>query len=511
MTKYCKHLSTYSSENVEWHSEPVPIRVQPFSQPSGPQVSIPTVVKDVFFLFFTSSILEHVVKESNVYAAEMMGESFARWQLYTVEELCAYMGFMILMGIVKLPKLTDYWNKDAVYYYSPVASKITRDRFLELNRYLHFADNLTLRPPQSPGYDKLGKVRPIINMIGDRFAAVCTPGLEISIDEAMMPFKGRSSLKQFIPNKPVKRGIKSWMRADAATGYVSAFEVYTGKKGDKAEKGLSAKVVKSLCEPLYNTNRHVYFDNFFSSVNLSLDLLRKGLYSCGTLRSNRKGFPATLKRFLKTGLEKRGDNKTVQAVQEGNLTISLWQDSKPVVVIATNSDPTTTTTVNRRKRDGTSSVYSCPHSVSYYNKFMGGVDRNDQLRGYYRVRSKCRKHYKYVFWFIFDLAITNAYILYKSHPDHRRTKMLDFRVTLAKELIGGYCNRKRTGRPSISGPLPIRFRTDHFPSKATRHRCHYCCNRKHKRRTTTWYCRACRLYLCHTGEEESDCFWKQHN
>lgn len=63
------------------------------------------------------------------------------------------------------------------------------------------------------------------------------------------------------------------------------------------EKGLGAKVVKGLCEALYHTNRHVYFDNFFSSVNLSLDLLRKGLYSCGTLRSNRKGFPVVLKEF----------------------------------------------------------------------------------------------------------------------------------------------------------------------------------------------------------------------
>ena len=268
------------------------------------------------------------MKESNLYAAEMMGESFASWQLYTVEELCAYMGFMILMGIVRLPTIQDYWNKDAVFYYSPVANKITRDRFLDLNRYLHFVDNSTLAPPGSPGYDKLGKVRPIIKMIGDHFAAVCFPGQQISIDEAMIPFKGRSGLKQYMPNKPVKRGIKCWMRADATTGHLSAFEIYTGKKGDSVEKGLGAQVVKGLCASLYHSNRHIYFNNFFSrlSVNLALDLLR-GLYSCGTPRSNRKGFPEGLKKHLKKGLENRGDSKTVQAVQEGNLTISLWQDN----------------------------------------------------------------------------------------------------------------------------------------------------------------------------------------
>ena len=87
-------------------------------------------------------------------------------------------------------------------------------------------------------------------MIGKQFAAVCNLGKKVSIDEAMIPFKGRSSLKQYLPMKPVKRGIKVWVRADANTGYVSAFNVYAGKKGNTTEKGLGATVVKHLCEKL---------------------------------------------------------------------------------------------------------------------------------------------------------------------------------------------------------------------------------------------------------------------
>ena len=108
-----------------------------------------------------TSFLEHIVKESIAYPAEMMGEAFERWQPYTVDELCAYMGFMILMGMVKLPTIRDYWKKDASFHYSPVASKISRKQFYNLHRYLHFADNRTPTPPGSPGYDKLGKVAPI--------------------------------------------------------------------------------------------------------------------------------------------------------------------------------------------------------------------------------------------------------------------------------------------------------------------------------------------------------------
>ena len=81
---------TCSSQNIKWQSARTPV------QPTGPQFSIPNEVKDVLFLFFTSSILEHIERQSNIYAGEMMGERFAQWQLYTVEELCAYLGFMIL-------------------------------------------------------------------------------------------------------------------------------------------------------------------------------------------------------------------------------------------------------------------------------------------------------------------------------------------------------------------------------------------------------------------------------
>ena len=60
---------------------------------------------------------------------------------------------------------------------------------------------------------------------------------------------------------------------------VSAFEVYTGKK-ESVEKGLGANVVKTL-NCVLHTNRYIYFDNFFSSVNLILDLQRVGSMGVG--------------------------------------------------------------------------------------------------------------------------------------------------------------------------------------------------------------------------------------
>ena len=323
-----------------------------------------------------------------------MGERFSTWQQITVDKLLAYMGMMILMEIAQPPSIRDYWQKSAAYHYMPVASRITRNRLCELRRYLHFVDNATLLQPGTPGYNKLGKIRPILTMLSERLVAVYNPAKEIGVGEAMIPFKGRSSLKQYLPLKPIKRGIKVWMRDDAENVFVSAFEVYTGKKGNTVEKNVGSNVVKSLTKDHKHTYRHVYYDNFFASINLAQDLHWDGLYTCATLRTNTKGFPKVLKAPAKQGLEERGENVTVQ---NGDLTVTVWQDSRPVVLLATNSDPTTTQTVKGKKRDGTFATYNCPSSLTQYKHYMGGVDHNDQLRSYYHVRLKCRKYYKYIF------------------------------------------------------------------------------------------------------------------
>ena len=77
------------------------------------------------------------------------------------------------------------------------------------------------------------------------FASLYNPSQEIAIDEAMIKFQGRSSLKQYMPMKPIKGGIKVWVLGDSKNGYFSRLEIYTGKK-DHTEHGLGSCVVKDL-------------------------------------------------------------------------------------------------------------------------------------------------------------------------------------------------------------------------------------------------------------------------
>ena len=316
-------------------------------------------------------------------------------------------------------------------------------------------------------------------------------------------------MKQYMPKKPTKRGFKVWMRADATNGFVSQLEVYTGKVEVKAEKGLGKHVVENLTRILVGKHHEIYFDNFFTSIPLLLSLRHDGLNGCGTLKRKRLGFPSQFIPKLSKGLPKRGDSMSFQHDQ---LVIHLWQDTKPVVVISTLSQANETTTVKRKQKNGSRIDVPCPLAFDLYNKYMGGVDRNDQVRNYHTYNFKSRKFYKYIFFFLFHLSITNSFILTKQYSQTITVcNIKNFREKLAKALIGDYRSHKRSSRLSITSASVKPSSLQHFPRKgsANVHRCYYCSNVLHRRRQTTWQCQECHIFLCHTGKED-DCFYLYH-
>ena len=90
-------------------------------------------------------------------------------------------------------------------------------------------------------------------------------------------------------------------------------------------------------------------------------------------------------------------------------------DRKLVMVMSTNCQPSSRGTVLRRQKDGSRTDVTCPESVILYNKFMGGVDMGDQYRGYYSCRMKSRKFYKYLSFFLLDVAIFLTATFYTEH------------------------------------------------------------------------------------------------
>ena len=402
-----------------------PFSAPPFTVAGGPSTILHSDATplDFFMLVFDDDIFQLLVDQTNLYASQHPPSDRYPWEDTCVSEMKLFLGIIIMMGLVQLPQMEDYWSTDNLLGAPSIVNGMPINRFKVLLSCLHINDNTAMKPRNDPQYDKLHKVRPLLTAARDNFLREYTPFRDLSIDEAMVLFKGRSSLKQYMPLKPVKRGYKVWCLCDAKNGYMSNFDVYTGAKSGnvRADGGLGASVIKQLMEPFKGLYHFVFFDNFFSSVNLALDLLEHyHTYSCGTARANRLKFP---KELQKVKLD-RGMSRSV-VVQEAVNCIA-WQDKKLVHFIDTISDPTEQTQVQRRNKDGSRSNVNSPLAAKTYNASMGGVDLADAKRTVYSCSRKSKKWWHRIFYFVIDVCVVNAHIILSETPHQSKLCQKDF-------------------------------------------------------------------------------------
>ncbi|XP_045571978.1 piggyBac transposable element-derived protein 4-like, partial [Salmo salar] len=112
------------------------------------------------------------------------------------------------------------------------------------------------------------------------------PGPEVTVDEQLVPFRGRCPFWKYMPSKPAKYGIKIWVACDAQSSYTWKMQVYTGKlTSGGPEKNQGMRVVLDVTDGLRGHN--VTCDNFFTSCELSQQLLKRKITIVGTVRKNK--------------------------------------------------------------------------------------------------------------------------------------------------------------------------------------------------------------------------------
>ena len=102
-------------------------------------------------------------------------------------------------------------------------SVMPRDRFFAILRFLYISDNSTAVPRGQPGHDRSFKIRPMITSLVAAWQAAYTIGKSVSVDEYMVPFKGRVSMLQYMPKKPNKWGRKGWVLAASDCSFLGYF------------------------------------------------------------------------------------------------------------------------------------------------------------------------------------------------------------------------------------------------------------------------------------------------
>ncbi|XP_065843446.1 piggyBac transposable element-derived protein 4-like [Oscarella lobularis] len=324
----------------------------------------------VLFAFSTEEIWDMIVANTNNYAEWKRGQSETvgrPWAPVTKPEMKAFIGVTILMGILKFPRLEDYWQESCKYLRTDLAEVFSSVRYQQISRFLHISDR-TQDLPRNPGdesqHDRLQKVRPLIDHCGLKFKDLYQVGKHITVDEAMIPFKGKWGIKQYMKDKPHKWEIKAFVLADATNGYITRFFIYTKKSVETQypEVGLCTQAVLDLVEDFHHKGPVLYTDNYYTSPDLYMTLHGYDIYATGTLRISRKGCPKELaKSQLPT--KSRVRRGFYKHLSKGPLTAGVWFDRRYVYFLSTSHLPSLPdfTIATTERRDGARKVdVLCP-------------------------------------------------------------------------------------------------------------------------------------------------------
>ena len=387
---------------------------------------------------------------------------------------------------------------------------------MNLLSFLHVVDNVQMPVRGQDGFDPLYKIRPIYDVLSTRFRTVYIPSQHVCIDEAMVPWKGRLTFKQYIPSKPDRFGVKLYSLCESDTSYLVDFDIYTAgdyvpnPHADQFElnQGHSFDVVMGLLRRahLLNQGYILYTDNFYSSPTLFDHLSAEDTMGVGTARAHRREMPKAFKSKLKK-------NSSIFR-QRNNLLAMKWVDKRDVVMLSTIHTNKMMITDKVNRIDGRPILK--PSCVVDYNQHMGGVDTSDQLAKYYCFSRKSLKWWVKLFFYMMNLAATNAYVLYRlNNRSPRRLCQEDFRKELARSLIESHTYPKPVRGRRAQVDLPARLTERHFPShippkpgaKCLRPRrpcvvCNINSGKRarpgdsRKRTETSYWCRWCRKALC---------------
>ena len=184
---------------------------------------------DTFMLLFTEKLFELICEQTYIYGQQ----NNKNWTIINISDIKIWTGINILMGYHKLPSYKNYWLKDPNFNVPIVSKAMPRNLFSKILNNIHLADNEKIPSKKSKSYSKTYKIDNFMQILQYNFQKNYILGEYISIDESMIKFKGRSSLKQYLPKKPIKRGFKVWTLADSKNGYIYDFEIYKGKDTER--------------------------------------------------------------------------------------------------------------------------------------------------------------------------------------------------------------------------------------------------------------------------------------
>ncbi|CAF3698644.1 unnamed protein product [Rotaria sp. Silwood1] len=493
---------------------------------SGSSTKVQTIL-DSFKLFFTDELLDDIVFHTNRYAEQCFDQiqrsrqefnttklKSRRWIPMDRVELESFIGLLIQSGINRsnhelLSELWDISQSRPLY-----RATMSLQRFKYLLRFIRFDDR--------QGRNKTDRLAPVRHMF-ERFVKQLPrhfiPSENLTIDEQLVPFRGRCRFVQYIPKKSVKYGLKFWVLSDADSRYVLSIDLYTGKKDNIIQKDLRTNVVLHLVDQLPNNvkqGRSITFDRYFTDLKLSEALMDRKMTSVGIVEHKRSFLPNELKLCRKELFASWFYFSGPHML----LSYQAKEKKKPVVLLSSAHEFAEVFDDEKR----------LPCAIHDYNQTKGGVDAIDQCIENYTVRRISRRWPMVVFYNMIDIGAINAMTIWLCQNSSWNVKRTNTRRIFLTQLSKALTNLQLQCRSKEVRLMPkvklalqslgYRLHSDSIKNLSvdshlneTKRRCHLCpAQLGRKVRQTCHYCRknvclshsrSVTIVTCQTCEENA--------
>ncbi|KTF84654.1 hypothetical protein cypCar_00033677 [Cyprinus carpio] len=154
-------------------------------------------------------------------------------------------------------------------------------------------------------------------------------------------------------------------------------------------------------------NYKCFFDNWFTSPELIVELKKMGILTVATINRNcLRG--CTLKSDKELSKAGRGAYE-VKYEKTSGMSIVKWYDNKAVLLASSFIGPEPVERCRRWSKEKKEYVeVDRPHIVKVYNHNMGGVDLADMFAALYRIDIRPRRWYLRILYYLIDLSLVNG-------------------------------------------------------------------------------------------------------
>ena len=321
------------------------------------------------------------------------------------------------------------------------------------------------------------------------------PNKNATIDESMIKFKGRLSFVNTYLQSPQS---VEFGTVPLATCTDSKFILV--KKMDR-KRAFHTECYEWTFVLICLVKTCVYFDKFYTGVELLQDLHTRGVMACGTVCTNRKRLP---KELLPKQLKL--NKYEYKVAQKDELTFCVWQDTKAVCVLSNFHDLQAVGVVNRRSGLNIQRPVEVPKMLADYQKNMKGVDLCDQMTDYYLLNHRSKKWWRQIFFYLmevsaynaYEVSAYNAYVIARDSNPNKVNATWPLFQSYVEDLVISLIGDTRAGKATVLVPEPTRATCKHtiekmYVKNKTGHECVLAAQSGERRGVTKFGCRECNV------------------